>query len=93
MSSEYSEKDLIRIFIEGLNQAASAAKGLAHHQRNSDFLGISAIIGEIATNGARLARAKAMPQMALLNALAKQQEVYAKQESIKDAATKGLVVN
>lgn len=76
--SEMNEKELIMRFIEGLKMSSSAAKALAHHQRNSDFLGISAILLEISKNGTRLATSKAMPELTLLAALDKQSKVAAK---------------
>lgn len=76
--SEMNEHELIIRMVEGFKMASSAAKGLAHHQRNSDFLGISAIVDEISKNAARLATAKAMPELTLLSALSRQSKVAAK---------------
>lgn len=58
--ADMTEHECIMRFTEGLRSSADAAKMLGVMQRNSDFLGISRIIEEIATNGARLATSKSM---------------------------------
>lgn len=69
--TEITEHEFIMRFCDGLKMASDAARQLGVIQRNSDFLGISRIIEEIAQNGKRLAMSKAMKKIELQGGLQK----------------------
>lgn len=75
--SKVTEHEAIIRMVDGLKMAADAASMLGVMQRNSDFLGISRIIGEISKNAARLATSKAMSEAVLREGLKRHEKILA----------------